>query len=341
MAFPFTFEENFELGTKGAFNSESDSANRLDVAHYADLAAVPGLAAPYRGAYCMRVNLATSTTDCYLQEDEGFDASAAATVWVRFMLWVSPTITMADADEFAILVLQSAGPVSEGVIVVNYTTANGLRLGVGETTGSQFLPLTTGVWHTVELKYLVDSGAGNDGTLNLYLDGSAATQVASLDQGAITQARLGVIGQDAGTTKGVLLFDQVITDDAQVYPPATRWPRDVLLTKSAHVFVGQGELANVTLLSGASTDNVVRVFDTDNADVNDAGDARYIGNNVTASEQIDPAGMPVMLNRGCYVELAGTNPRAMVSICRANGYGSDGAVRLVGRDRKTRRITGV
>lgn len=341
MAFPFLFEENFELGTKGGFNSETDTGSRLDVTHYADLARIPGLPAPYRGAYCVKVDLAKSANDAYLQEDEGFDASAAATVYVRFMLWVSPDITMANADEFVVLALQSSGPTNEGVVVINYTTANGLRLGVGETAGTQFLPLSTGVWHAVELKYLVDSGVGNDGTLDLYLDGAAATQVATLDQGVIVQARLGVVGQDAGTTKGTILLDWVITDDARLYPPATRWPTDVLLTKSAHVFVGQGEIENITLIAGAATDNVLEVYDTDNADVNDASDIRARLQNVTASEVVDVPGSDLLLERGCYVKLSGTAPRALVKICEATGYGSDGAVRTVGARRLPRRPTGI
>ena len=63
MAFPFLSEANFEDGTKGHFDSETDTGSRLDIAHYSTLAKIPGLAMPWRGAYAVRVNLATSTND--------------------------------------------------------------------------------------------------------------------------------------------------------------------------------------------------------------------------------------------------------------------------------------
>ena len=42
MAFPLDFFENFEAGTKGNFDSETDTGNRLDFPHAHDIApAVP------------------------------------------------------------------------------------------------------------------------------------------------------------------------------------------------------------------------------------------------------------------------------------------------------------
>jgi len=50
--------------------------------------------------------------------------------------------------------------------------------------------------------------------------------------------------------------------------------------------------------------------------------------NLTASETpVDPAGVPINITDGCYISLAGTNPRAIVNIHRAVGYYSDGAIR--------------
>lgn len=339
MAFPFLSEENFSAGTKGHFDVEADTETRIDIAHYSELARVPGLPAPFRGAYALRINLANDGTpaDAYLQETGSWDTSASGTIFFRLMFWVSPDITMANTNEFAILQLWSSTNTVEGGAYINYTTANGLRIGIGETSASVLLPLTTGVWHCLELKFVIDSGVGNDGTIDAWLDGQAFTQVATLDQGAITSGVVGVIGQDTGTTKGHIIIDSIIADDAQIYPPATRWPTTVLLTKSDHVFVGSGELANVTLLSGASTDCVLKVFDTDAAYTSDAGDARLELNNTAANETVDPAGVPVPLTRGCYIDLAGTNPRASVKICQATGWGSDGAVRNVGARRMPRR----
>ena len=327
MAFPYLSEENFGAGTTGHFDAESDVGVRLDIAHYSSLAAVPGLAMPYRGAYAMRVNLATATDDAYLQETGSWDTNASGTIWFRLMFWLSPDLTMANADEFAIFQLWSATNTVEGGAYINYTTANGFRIGIGETSASSFLGLTLGEWHCLELKFLIDSGVGNDGTLDGYLDGSAFTQVATLDQGAITSGVVGVIGQDATTTKGVLLIDNIIADDAQIFPPVRRFDEDVLITKSNHVFVGPGRLENASLLSGAGTDNVLTVYDTDVAYTSSASAAKLELKNTANNEVVDPAGVPIDFKRGCYVVLSGTNPRALIKFSKTPAYGSDGAIR--------------
>lgn len=333
MAFPWLFEENFELGTAGSFNSETDTNSKLSFLHYSDLARYEGLPAPWRGAYCMGINLAGGTNDAYVQEDDGFDTALGGTIHTRFMLYVSSDITVANNDEFIILALQSTGPVNEAVVVINYTTANGLRIGVGETSGSQFLPLSPGKWHAVELAATIDGGAGNNGTLDLRLDGAAATQITGLDQAAIAQARLGAMGIDAGTTAGWVLFDSIIADDARVFPPSIRFPEEVLLTKSGHVFVGQGKVENVTLLSGAGTDNVVTIYDTDIGNTSDASKVKLELKNTANNELVDPAGTPVHVQRGCYVSLSGTNPRAIVKVGFAQGYWSDGRIKQHGAAR--------
>lgn len=344
MAFPFLLEENFEGGTKGAFDASADTDSKLTFPHYSALAAIPGLPAPFRGAYAMMIDLSKGTSDAYVQETGSLDTSAAGTIWLRFYVWFGAprgrTLTMANNDLFSIFQLWSSTNTVEATVGIQYTTASGYRWFVNETasaSGASFLTLIPNKWTCIELKALVDSGVGNDGTLDLIVDGVSATQITGLDQGAITSGILGAVGIDAGTTVGVLLFNDIIADDAQIYPRAQRWPEEMMLTKSGHVFVGRGEIANVTLLSGGSADNVLKVFDTDAAEVNDAQAAAIELRNTAASETVDPAGVPVPLDRGCYVELSGTNPRAMVKICRANGYGSDGAVRGVGARRVARR----
>lgn len=332
MAFPWLSEANFEAGTLGHFNSETDTNAKLDFPHYSVLAARPGIAMPWRGAYCMRIDLAGGTADAYVQENDDWDIALDGTQYFRWMMWVDPDLTMADADEFAIFKLQSTGPVDEVVCVINFTDANGLRIGVGETGGTQFLPLPTGKWVAVEIFANIDAGT-NDGTIDLWLDGAQATQVTGLTQAAIIQGRLGAMDIDAGTTEGVLLFDSVISDDAQIYPPVTRFPRELLLTASGHAFVGNGKICNVTLLSGGAADNVVSLFDTDLANTNDASNILLELKNTAASETVDPAGVPVRFTRGCYVSMSGTNPRALLQIDRANGYGSEGAIRAYARKR--------
>ena len=191
MAFPYVFEENFELGTIGSFDSETDTGARLDIAHYSDLAGVPGLPGPFNGAFSMRVNLATSTADAFVTETAGFDIAANARLHIRFMLWVSNDIVMANNDEFLILQLINGSAVNEVVCAINFTTGSGLRIGVGETAATSLLPLTTNTWHSVELDVTLDDGGTNDGTIDLTLDEvGTATQVTGLDQAAIASATI-------------------------------------------------------------------------------------------------------------------------------------------------------
>lgn len=315
MAFPFLSQANFAAGGLGHFDAETDTESRLDIPHYVTLARTPGLPMPWRGAYAMRVTLVNDGTpaDAYLQETGSWDTAAAGTIFFRFMLFVTKDIVMANADEFAVFQLWSATNTVEGGVYINYTTANGLRIGIGETAATSFLPLTTGVWHTIELKAVIDSGAGNDGTLDGWLDNAAFTQVTALDQGAITSGVIGVLSQDAGTTAGTVLFNDIVADDARVFPTAERFPQSLLLTASDHAFVGPGEIADLSLLSGAGTDNVLQIYDTDTAYTSDASNMIMELKNTTNNEAVNLAGTALCIKRGCYVSLAGTNPRALIS----------------------------
>ena len=334
MAFPFITEENFETGTLGHFDVETDTESRLDFPHYSTLARTPGLEMPWRGAYCMRVNLANdgSPANAYVQETGSWDLAASGVLVVRFMFWLSPDTVMANNDEFAIMQLWSSTSTAEAGFHINFTTADGFRLGVSETGSGGFLkPLTLGVWHTVEATFTIDSGA-NDGSIAALLDGSAFSTITSLTQGAITSGVLGVVSQDSGTTRGTILFDQIVTDDARIYPLSDRFPTTVRLTKSSHVFVGPGTVAHIELISGAATDNVLQVFDTDAGSVLDASNAILTLTN-TANSQTVLHAEPVFFKRGCFVQLAGTNPSATVTIKRAAHY-SPGAMRACGLQRK-------
>lgn len=341
MAYPWLFEFTGEQGTLSPWDSESDSASRLDIAHYSTLARTPGLAMPWRGAYATRINLATSTTDAYFQEDTSLDMSADATVWFRWMLWISPDIVMANNDEFYLLKLQSSGPVDEVVAGLKFTTAGGLVFGVGETAITSSLQIAKGKWICVEVGVNLDAGGGNDGTIDFAVDGTSGTQVTSLDQAAVIQARWGVSGQDAGTTAGTILMDAFIADDARVYGPTSegngRFPESMFIFSSGHIWVGHGVLENITLISGG-TDNILEVFDTDTGYTNDISKRRVYLTTSTSSEIVDPAGMPITLTRGCYVKLSGTasaaGPFAVVKVGKAVGWGSDGAIRNYGTRRR-------
>ena len=331
MAFPFVTEGNFEDGTLGHFDTESDSATRLDFAHYSDLARIPGLSAPWRGAYVMRVNLATATTDAYVQETGSWDMTAGTNdLYLRTYFYLSPDLVMATTNEFKLVDFWSSTNTPEAGAMVNFTTANGFRLGIGKATASSFLPLTLGEWHCLELFF--DPAGSSNGTLDGWLDGASFTQVTGLTNADITSGVVGVIGQDAGTTRGYVLFDQVITDDARIFPDVDRYTEEVVLTKSGHVFVGHGELENLTLGAGAATDCVAEVYDTDTGTTSAFGNRKIRLTNTANSETVDPAGVPIRVRRGCYVSLSGTNPQAIAKIKQCGAY-SEGTVRAHGLNR--------
>lgn len=335
MAFPYLSEETFDGGTVASTHFDAQSPAtflRMGLDSYKTLAKRQVRVGPYRGAYCLRADL-TSTTDHYLQETGSWDTNAAGTIFFRMMVCLDDSPVMADADMFSFFQLWSAVNTVEVSVGIQYTTANGYRFYINETetsAGASFYPLTLGKWHCVEVKAVIDSGAGNDGTIDAWIDGAAMTQIAALDQGAITSGIIGAVGVDATTTRGCLLIDQVVADDARVYPIKDEFPEDLHITTSQHVFVGEGVIENATLLSGGATDNVLQLFDTDTADTNDFSNIRLELKNVANSDPVDPAGVPCTFKRGCYVKLAGTNPRAMLKIGSAQGYRSHANIRSLG-----------
>lgn len=322
MAFPWVSEANFEDGTSGHFDVESDTDTRLDFPHYSTLVALDTPLYPYRGAYCMRVALANdgSPADAYVQETGSWDMTAGTgELYGRFMLLISDDLVMANSDEFAILQFWSGTNTVECGIYINYTTANGLRLGTGQDTSaaSQFATLTTGEWHSVE--FFFDPAGATASTFDCWLDGTALTQQTGFTSADITSGVLGVLSQDATTTAGTVLFDQVITDDARVYPPVNRFPRNLLLTKTGHAFIGRGKIDQLSLVAGGSADNSCIIYDTDQAYTSDAGNIVSFVQSGVASETV--FGLPTEVHKGAYAVLAGTNPRVLVAVAGNNlGY---------------------
>ena len=326
MAFPWDKEEGFEDGTAGIFDgTETDTGARLSFASYRDLAAKGRRVAPWRGAYCMEIDLAKSTAEATII-DPDFNVAAAATAFFDFMLYVSPDIVMANNDEFVIARMLD-GATDEGSVLINFTTAAGLRIGISEPTATAgdavYTSLLSG-WHHICVKAVIDN-ADSSGEIDLFLDDTLVLSLDDLDQGDPTDLKLGVIGQDAGTTAGFLLFDDFREDSAQLRPHAARFPENLVLTKSGHAFVGPGKLTLAQLIAGAGTDCVMTIFDTDRADVDDENGFVERVANVSNNETLASASN-IAVTRGCYVQLAGTNPRALLRIASAVGYGSDGAI---------------
>lgn len=305
-AFPFLKEENFESGGVTAWDSETDTNAKLNVRHYTALAARN--LTPYRGAYACHIDLSLGTADAYLEETGDFDLAADATFGLRFRIYVTGLVTAAS-DIFTIFTLQSAGPINEVSMGIR-NSAGTLQLWAGETGATRTTDLVQGKWHTIELSGNIDAGGGNDGDLNFFVDGEQVGAIIStLDQAAISQARIGAMDIDAGTTAGHIVIDDIVFDDLRVgYDGPNRFLPSQVFTQSGHLFIGPGSVDSAALLS-TTAGNTCHLWDTDTGNVTIA--PRVVELAVAANTT---AGGPIRFLRGCYVALAGTNPRAQVAI---------------------------
>jgi hypothetical protein len=340
MAFPWIFYSNFEAGTNAEWTSETDTASQLDIAHITTLASVSGRGslAPFRGAYCARWRLGANTTDAFLTST-GIDIADAATSYFRWYIYFGHDFTFTANDVVSLFKLtQAGGGTVEYTVGINCVASTGdMFLGGSDGTAAAAFgtsAISRGVWHSIEV--LATVSTSDAGVITTWLDGVQQTTADTLDQGAaVGDGVLGVMDR-LSTTTGTVLMDDFIQDDARIYPIVDRFPRQLLLTKSAHAFIGPGEIENVSLLSGAGTDNVLTIYDTNRANTNAANKIGIELKNVTNNDIVDPAGVPVLVTRGAYVVLAGTNPRAMINIKWAPGYGSAGAARTVAARLRTR-----
>ena len=337
MGFSWLFEENFEDGTKGLFNTETDTASILDFPHYTELAR-QGMA-PYQGAYACRVRPNGGTTSGYLIESDGFDTSAAGTIFVRFNVYLGKDLVMTDTDKFTIFDLESTLNTTSEVACGLIRSGTAINFWMSETAATTTSVLTLGTtttalgkWYQVELKALIDSGGPNDGTLDGWVNGTPLTQITALDQAAIVNARIGAIGVDAGTS-GTLLFHRVMADDARIFPEIVRFGalnyRSTALNN--HVLVGPGKFA-MGFTSGG-TDGVASVYDTDGvpSELTPAVKLR----NVTALESV-PGHDIFEVQHGAYVVISGTTAPDVYFSIESGGMLSEAG--YVNRGLKTKSV---
>lgn len=338
MSFPFIFESNFEGGTSGEWDSETDTVSQLDFPDHHELARFPwATAAPSSGAHCMRAVLSGGTADAFVTEGD-INIADTATSYFKFDVWFSPDFAATADDTFALFEL--VGSAITGSIGAKITaTTDAIQLGIGSaatgTAPSQFMAnaIDKGVWYTVEGAFNIETNAS--GTAALYVTKigersreTADASLASVTNVAVTSGTFGL--QDhLATTTGTILYDNFVQDDARVYPRTELFPRTKLLTKSDNVFVGHGHIDRLELLSGAGTDNVLTVYDTDDANIADKSNIVAELKNTANSELVTAEihEEPLHLDRGCSIVLAGTNPRALVRVVKAPSYGSFAAMR--------------
>lgn len=337
MSFPFIFEAVFEDGDNSEWDSETDTASQLDFPSYKDLARLPyRSAAPSSGASCMRAVLSGGTADAFVTEGD-LNIALPGTAFFKFDVWFSDDFTGTADDTFHLFETQGAANAIQQVLGARVVAATDvINLGIGNVAPTSFgaIDIERGAWYTVELDITNNAGAG---TIDLFVTKRGdkasttvhATQVATLTNIAVTHGVLGIQNHLA-TTTGTILYDNFVMDDTRLFPKAIANPEVILLTKSGHLFVGAGEIDNASLLSGAGTDCVLELFDTDEADTNDAGNIHIELKNTANNEIVDPAGTPVTIRRGAYIRLSGTNPRALVKVKHVDSFGTLAAVRRIG-----------
>ena len=345
MAFPWIFEGTFPTGsvTDGGWDSETDTGSQLFIDHYSELARLPyPTAAPFdSSAYCARISLTGGTADAFITEAD-VNISDTATTYFRFPIWFSPDFDATANDTFAILELQGSGNAVTTSIGVRYVAASDvINIGTGSAASGAVpdnfagISMRRGIWYTIEAKVNVETDAS--GTTDIWITEAGKTQqgtadIALTDQThiAVTHAVYGIQDQLA-TTTGVILLGPLMQDDAQIFAQRDRYPDTVVLTKTGQVAVGPGEVDSFTLMPGAATDGVLTIYDTDNGLTQAADSLIAEIKNVTNSDPVT-RDRRLQFQRGCYVTLAGTTPRATIQIARS-AYRTPGAIRILGQGR--------
>jgi len=313
MGFPYDFHENWESGTLGGFNSETDANGVLNFLSAKDMVRRGFKAIPQRGNFACVVDLNGRDTNQYLQEDDGFDIDANNALYIGFSVCITDDLVMANTNRFTLFTLQSSGPVDEVVLDVKYTTAAGYQFVLDETQAGSSTVATNielNKHHFIEIYADIDNAGADDGNATLWVDGNSIGSITGLDQGAIVQARLGAIGLDAGTTAGKIIFSEIFADSERFYPVPDRFEVSRVIAKSEHVFIGPGTVGSVALLSTDAGDKLL-VYDTD--DYTNTPNAQDIKVELAVGNLTSFSG-PLAFRKGCYVAVSGTNPRGQLII---------------------------
>ncbi len=344
MSFPFIFDSNFEIGTNGEWDSETDTEGALNIVHYSKLAKYDttkiGPIAPYRGAYVAEWNLLADTADHILIEGD-IDVADTVTRYSRFYFFFGHDFRATADDTFNLYEVQGTANAVENAVGFRITAATqALEIGVGQVAPTVFATslIQRGRWYCVELISVIQTNG--TGTATIQLDGYQVATVTTLTNTAVLRGALGV-QNTLTTTLGHIFVDQYVFDDTHIGPFVDRFPETQLVLKTTHLCLGDSELLNVTLLPGTSTDSVLKIYDTDAAYTTDENALVATLYNLTTSEPpIDLADVPIALKRGAYAVLSGTAPRALVHIGRSQGYQSVGRIRQHGYNRKPHPIAG-
>ena len=338
MAYPWIFHENFEVGTKGGFDTETDTEGLLDFPHYSTIASDPNSMMPYTGAYLLR-NALGDTSDHTLTEGD-IDIADGDTAYFRWYMALSKDFRFTADDTFNVFELQQAGGTVEASVGFRVTNSSQLiEIGVGDgaaPTSFVHWPARK-KWVCVELAAKISTA--DAGLLTLYLYGQEVVALTSLDNAAAVGQ--GVLGSQntLATTLGTIYYDDFIMDNGRIYPSRQRFPSSVVLTKSQHVFVGPGYIEGATLVDVTNSDEFLYLYDTDTGNTDNYGPVVELYAGAQTS-----VGGPLYFERGCFASLSGPNPRGIVYLTRSNEklgvkgpmFYSDWGIRWYGNHRTKR-----
>lgn len=319
MPHPFSFHANLETGNKDTFDSEFDPGNRLDYPGPQEFIRDEESVFPHRGAYCGRVNLGKNSLDAYLEKIIGLGADS--TNHTRYQFRISDDIQLGDGDVVDLMVVRSASA-DEGAVCLTRIEPAGMVLGVRDASGpvTDYLRAQPGDWICIEVQIDIDAGAANDGSLIVRI-GEDQIRLSNLDQAPGTAIRWGAINQ-VGDFSGHIYYDEFFIDESRLFPDysANNLQLDnetMVFFKSGWAFVGSGEVLGCVLIDGGFSNCTLSVYDT--AELGFSVDTlkerlRTISGNPPI-QQSQSIGDPLFkVQRGCYVELLGTNPSALIRL---------------------------
>lgn len=310
MAFPWTEATGWETGATEWDGTSVDSNSKMKFVHYTDMVKEVG-EVPFRGAYALHVDLSGGTADAYVLENTNLDISASGVINVRFYMYVSSDLTMAASDRFTVFAFRSASV--EEVVVDIRNNSGTLEILASEANGSATVrarELITDKWFCVELAVTLDDGGSDDGTIDFYVNGGqVSTQIASLDQAAVTNGRLGAMNIDAGTTAGHIYFDEFIADDARIRPVKRRFQDTHWVTFNQHVAMGPGKA--LIYFTGSSNDGLCTVYDTD---IGNESALPVPIRTIRTTDDTTEGPFKVNFRQGCYLTISGTQAQANVEV---------------------------
>lgn len=306
--FPFIFHENWATGLAPAFNAPgSNPALALGVAHFSQIAERSDLPLPPGdSAFALLMDFARSSAPAYLTGPAAIALSS--TRYLSMPLILSPDTSATHLEEVRVAQLRSS-LASELEVVLRFdSNVGGGSWTIGITDGNGSLPLSAAapfpvgqVVH-VEVRASIDSA---NASAQLYLNDTAVgTPVTNMSNNAVTHLRVGDIN-GAPFEQGYLLFGEVILSQSQMFPAKT-YENDRVVDRSRHIFVGPGRVEVAGLMRTSSQSQAV-FYDTDRAELWRAKPRLWLTETNTDVER------SVQFQKGCFVELIGSDTRAIVN----------------------------